>query len=92
MSGFSVFTKDPDATLDYGFDWSDWLADGEVISDSDWTVTEGITEDSATLTTTQTMIWLSGGTEGTRYTITNTITTSAGRIDDRSFFVDIRER
>jgi len=40
------FLKDPDAVLDYGFDWSDWLADGETISTSTWTVETGITKDS----------------------------------------------
>ena len=26
-----ALTKDPDAVLDYTFDWSAWLADGETI-------------------------------------------------------------
>ena len=28
------FRKDPDAILDYGFDWSEWLASGEIIASS----------------------------------------------------------
>jgi len=79
------FLKDPDAVLDYGFDWSDWLADGETISTSTWTVETGITKDSDSKSDTATIIWLSGGTVETTYMITNKIITSASRTDERSF-------
>ena len=86
--------KDPQAVLDYGFDWSGsgWLAVGETISTSNWTVEAGITKDSDTNDTTTTTIWLSGGTAGEDYTVTNTITTSASRTDERSIIVAVRER
>lgn len=90
--GNNVFTKDPDAVLDYTVNWASWLESGDTISDSDWTVESGITEDSATKTTTTATIWLSGGTAGTQYTITNHITTAAGREDDRSIFVMVEAR
>lgn len=39
-----AFAKhDPDAILDYAFDWSDWLAEGESISQSTWTGPTGVT-------------------------------------------------
>ena len=85
-------TKDPDAVLDYGFDWSDWLASGETISTSAWVVDTGITADSDSNTTTITTVWLSGGTAGKVYRITNSITTSAGREDDRSLLIKVQER
>lgn len=89
----TIFTKDPDAVLDYGFDWgTNWLATGETIATSTWVVPTGITEDSATKTTLTTTIWLSGGTVNTTYEFTNRIITSAGRTDDRSFKVRIRQR
>jgi len=86
------FLKDPDATLDFGFDWSDWLARGETITASEWVVDDGITEESDENTTTVTKVWLSGGTVGETYEATNRVTTSAGRIDDRTLSVRIRER
>ena len=36
--------KDPDAVLDYGFDWSAWLEAGDTIVTSEWIVPEGITK------------------------------------------------
>jgi len=87
-----TYLKDPEAVLDYGFDWSDWLADGETISTSSWTVENGITKDSDSKTTTVTTIWLSGGSAGTTYTLTNHIVSSAGREDDRSFAVQVQDR
>ena len=86
------YLKDPDAVLDYGFDWSDWLADGETISTSTWTIPTGLTEDSETETTTATKVWLSGGTAGTDYTITNKIVTSDSRTDERSMTIRVQER
>ena len=86
------YLKDPDAVLDYGFDWSDWLADGETISTSTWTIPTGLTEDSETETTTATKVWLSGGTAGTDYTVSNKIVTSDGRTDERSMTIRVQER
>jgi hypothetical protein len=37
-------------------------------------------------------VWLSGGTVGERYTVTTRITTSAGRTDDRSIEIWVRQR
>lgn len=88
----NVFTKDPNAELDYGFDWSDWLADGETISSSSWEVDSGITVVSSSASTTRTVVWLSGGTVGETYKATNSIVTSVGRKDDRTLYVYIEER
>jgi len=87
----STFTKDPDATLDYQIDWSDWL-DSDTISTSTWTVPSGITKDSDTASTTATTIWLSGGTAGESYELVNQIVTAAGRTDDRTITVIVKER
>lgn len=96
------YIKDPDATLDYGFDWNrkqagaadgtGYLAAGETITSSTWIVPTGITQVSASNTTTTTTIWLSGGTVGQPYLITNRIVTSALRVDDRTFRVAIADR
>lgn len=83
--------KDPASVLDYKVEWSTWLAD-DTIDTSSWTVPTGITKDSDTHTTTAATIWLSGGTVGETYKLTNRITTAGGRTDERSFTISIRER
>ena len=79
-----TFFKDPDSVMDFAVDWSDWL-DSDTISTSTWAVPTGITNDTDTNTTTVATIWLSGGTIGKQYTLTNRIVTAAGRTADRSF-------
>ncbi len=88
----STFVKDPEAVLDYGFDWSDWLADGEVISASTWTIPTGLTKVSDSFDDNETVAWLSGGTVEEVYTIVNHIVTSDGREDDRSHVIKMRNR
>lgn len=88
----TTFTKDPDAVLDYTRSWADWLADGETISTSTWIAESGITIDSDTNDTTTATVWLSGGTAGEDYELTNRITTSASRTDDRTFRIQCRQR
>jgi hypothetical protein len=87
-----TYIKDPDAVLDYGFDWSDWLAVGETIATSTWTFPAGITQDSANNSTTSTGVWVSGGTVGQTYEIVNHIITSAGRKDDRTLMILVLQR
>lgn len=91
--------KDPDAVLDYGFDWSAWLRqnNGSVdsITDSSWTVDgpdSDLTAGSDWYDTDVTGVWVSGGTVGATYTLTNHITTAAGREDDRSIVMKIEQR
>jgi hypothetical protein len=86
------FKKDPDAVLDYGIDWSDWLYSSDVISTSTWTVPAGITQDDESKGDTSTIIWLSGGTAGECYEIANKIVTTDGRTDERTFEVLVEER
>ncbi|HEX5198980.1 MAG TPA: hypothetical protein VFW27_03485 [Actinoplanes sp.] len=90
------FIHDPDADLDYGFDWSPWLADGESLSASSWSVTYGtaseITLHDDTFDDTSTTVWVDGGTRSKDYKITNHITTSAGRADDRTHTLKVRDR
>ena len=43
-------------------------------------------------TTTRATVWLSGGIAGQAYTVTNRITTSGGRTDERSFTIQIQDR
>lgn len=89
-----TFRKDPDAKLDFAFDWREkgWLASGEDLSAVTWTVPAGLTEEATTMTDDVAAIWLSGGTAGSTYAVSCRITTSDGRIDERSFAVIVEER
>jgi len=88
----TTFIKDPQAVLDYGFDWSDWLDTDDTVSTSTWNVPAGITKDSDTKTTTTTTIWLSAGTVGRTYKITNRMVTANGRTVERSFYVKVESK
>lgn len=99
MTSRNTFKKDPTAVLDFGINWSDvtavggpWLQGGETITASTWTVPAGLTKNSDSKTSSATTVWLSGGTPGAQYQITNTITTSAGRTDSRSLTITITNR
>lgn len=83
--------KDHDATLDYGIDWEPFL-NGDLLTGSSWAVPGGITQVTASFTTTTTTVWLSGGTIGSIYTITNHVSTALGRIDERSIDIRIEEK
>ena len=86
-----IFTKDPDAILDYSIDWSRYLATGVTISTSSWTVPSGIIDLSDSNTTTTTTVVLSGGTADTDYSLTNHVVLSDGNEDDRSITIAVRE-
>ena len=80
--------KDPQATLDYSVEWSQWL-DGDTISTSSWTVTTGLNNTSESTTTTKATVWLSGGSIGGVYSAVNTITTATGRTDERTITITV---
>jgi len=88
MAVFRDHKKDPDATLDWIFDWNDWLGATEVIDSVEFEVDPGISIDEVkgfTYTQKTATVWLTGGTEGQVYRVTCRVTTNEGRIDDRSF-------
>lgn len=91
MATANEFDKDPDDVLDYAIDWSTWLGE-DTITASTWTEPDGITVDSSTNTTTTATIWLSGGTLGEAYSLTNHITTAAGRERDRTIVISLVTR
>lgn len=88
----SIFKKDPDAVLDYAFDWSSWLATGETISSHTVTVSSGLTKDSDSESSGIVTVWLSGGTAGTWYTVACEIVTSAARTDERTMRIQVQNR
>lgn len=94
--------KDPDSTEPVSVDWSDYLEElgsGVQILTSTWFVTgpdAALVSSASTVLSgrLQTQTFLSGGTLGVRYTVTNRIVTNStvAVIDDRSFHVLIQQR
>ena len=84
-------TKDPDETLDYTVDWTEFLG-ADTIHSVTWTVPVGIVNVTTNFTDTTATIWISGGTLGSRYMINCMITSHANRIGDRSFVIKIQQK
>lgn len=92
MPELTTFTKDPDAILDYVWDWTAWL-NGDTIATATVTVAEGLTVDTpAAVVGPLVTVWLSGGTAGTTYAATCRIVTDGGRTDDRTSRILVMER
>lgn len=79
-----TFYKHVDAVKDYTRKWSKWLA-SDTISTSTWEAEDGLTIDSDSNDTTSATVWISGGTVGQDYCVTNTIVTAAGRTEAKSW-------
>lgn len=89
-----AFRKDPDARLDYAIDWSQWLEDGDAITAATWQLSTGITQATPepSIDGGKTVIWLSGGTDGVSYPITCRVTTTQGRVDERTIVILVAQR
>lgn len=100
MTGFTTgarptITKDPDAVLDYTWDWTDWLTPlADTIVDHEMVVDSGITVDSSNIDVAgkKVIAWVSGGTLGTTYGLTCRIITQDGRTDDRTVYIKVAKR
>ena len=90
------FMKDPDAVLDYMFDWRDastpWLATSETIVGHTITADTGLVVDSSTENNGKVTVWLSGGTAGINYKVACRITTNEGRVDERTIWIKVTDR
>jgi hypothetical protein len=82
-----VDPKDPNSTVDFGFDFAvlGALFPGEKLTSATWIVPIGLTKVSEEFTQDFAKVWISGGTLGTTYTITlRYSTTRVPFTDDRS--------
>ena len=90
------YEKDPAAVLDYSIDWTSWLPTGDAFATATWSTSDAalVVEASPapSLASGIATAWLSGGSAGIRYTATCQITTTAGRIDERSIEIKCRQR
>lgn len=90
------FEKDPRAHLDFSVRWSDWLGTDQ-ISSSSWAAVasnpdSAIVLDTPSTTTGTATVWVSSGTVNHTYRLENSIATLAGRTDNRSILIEIKDR
>lgn len=93
--GLWEILKDPDALLDYTFDWSAWLPLGDTIVTSSVTISNSasMAKESETITGgNKVVVELSGGALRDLAAVRCRITTAAGRIDDRTIYVRVQDR
>jgi len=92
----TTYILDPDADLDFGFDWSDWLEDEETLVSSSWVVDPVLDIDTHDESYSDfiSVIWLRNIVENALHKVTNSVVTSSTppRKDDRSFYVRGIER
>jgi hypothetical protein len=104
-TGFQVIdnqlwiSKDPEAKLFYTFDWSDWLASDDYITDAEYSLQVRVNdprplikESSGLNSTRKTFVELSRGQAGKSYVVSVKITTNNGLIDRRSFKIKVEDR
>lgn len=87
--------KDPDAALEYTFDWTDWLAEVSDTIDSYTLTVSGVTKTSDARVGARVTVWVSGGTVNALAapaSIACRIVTAGGRTEDRTIYLLIRER
>lgn len=90
------FIKDPDESLDYGFDLEDWLSSGDTIASALWTITEvGTSTDTSfnfvpgDVTPGSDIITISGQTfsNNDRVSFTTTGTLPAGLLLNKGYHI-----
>lgn len=87
-----AFVKDPQAVLDYMYDFTQKLSAGDTITTHDVTVATGdVVKNTSSNTANTVTVWLSGGTVNTTSTVRFRITTAQGRTDDRTVKVHVKE-
>ena len=92
MSVLGKFIKQPNEILDYDVDYTDWFSNRSDAPSSIAVVVEsGITLVGSLLTGMVAKVALSGGTDGTTYTVTVRLTTDSGMVKEADFQVKVKE-
>ncbi len=91
-----MFLKDPDATIDYAVDWDAGYLAGQAITVSDWAVEPAGAGAPRVLVAVidggRTVATIAGGSAGSVYRITNRVTFSDGRSDERTLTLRVDQR
>lgn len=92
-TGKAVIGKDPNAVLDFPFDWSAWLAGvSDTLQAATYTVSGGGVLDRQTISATVSTPWISGGVSGSTIKLSCRVTTIAGRTDERTVYIKVKDR
>lgn len=85
----NVFTQDPGDRLDYGYDWTQWLA-GDTIATATIIAPNDLTVEDTAHTDTVVATWLSGGQPGMHH-VTCRVVTAGARVGNRALRLLIRD-
>ena len=93
----TLLLKDPAAVLDYAIDWgADYLGDGDLLAQSNWSVEPAETGGIAIVTTefgdSVSSVQAGGGIAGRLYRLSNRVVTQSGRTDERSIVLRVEKR
>lgn len=92
----SYFLKDPQSRVDYAISWAEGYLDGQAIAASAWAVSPaeagGIAVDEANFDAGRAAATLSGGIVGHVYRVSNRVTLSDGRFDERAILLRVEQR
>jgi len=88
-----MWDKDPQAQLDYSFEWADWLADisGDSLANMYVTKSDGVQVTAQGIRGSVSAFMVKGGEPGTVDSVTVRIATALGRIDERTIRLRIRD-
>ena len=86
--------KSPLSTVDYGWDWSDWLAFdvNDFIVSADLSFSGGISGNTFSVTSDSVGAWVSGGADGSVCSVTCRIITNNGRTDQRTILLYVYDQ
>ncbi len=92
----NYYLKDPGASIDYSFDWNAGYLSGQTVTGSVWQTRPielgGVAVISSAATAVQTSALVNGGVPGHVYHLTNSVTFSDGRSDERSVVLRVEDR
>lgn len=92
----SLLLKDPDAVLDYSIDWGTEYLGGDLLADSEWTISPdepgGVTVVGGQFDAATSSVKVGGGVPGRVYRLANQVVTVSGRTDARSIVLRVEKR
>lgn len=88
-----VQQKQPADLLDYDIDFTRWLTEDDTITTAVVTVSpaDELTAQSVFVDSPIVKVWLTGGVDGSTYTVTVTASTAGGRIKETDFRIRVRD-
>lgn len=88
-----IVTKQPADILDYDIDFSDWIADDDLITNGTVTIdpTGALISNTVQIHSPTVKVWLAGGTNNSTYKVTLLASTRQGRVKEVEFKVRVRE-